>query len=216
MLPRPSAPRAVALIASVALLAAACARDLDTLAPASFPTEPDVFIDGFVEASFQAFGGSKLDAVTTDPAAARSGTTGLKVTIPGPGNASGGYAGGAIVANVARDLTGYNAVTFWARASITANLDVAGLGNDNSGNSQYPAQWSAIRVTTAWKKYVIPIPWPPSWSRSGGCSSSPRAPRTARGTSSGSTTSGSRRCRASSTPGRRSRRPPLPRRSAPP
>jgi hypothetical protein len=158
MLPRPSAPRAVALIASVALLAAGCSRDLDTLAPAAFPTEPDVFIDGFVEASFQAFGGSKLDAVTTDPSGARSGTTGLKVTIPGPGDASGGYAGGAIVSNVARDLTGYNALTFWARASITANLDVAGLGNDNTGNSQYPAQWSAIRVTTAWKKYVIPIP----------------------------------------------------------
>lgn len=157
LLPRTSARRLVALLGA-ALTASACSRDLDTLEPAAFPTLSAVFSDNFVATSFQAFGGSKVDAVQIDAETRLRGSASLKVTVPGPGDASGGYAGGAFVANVARDLTGYNALTFWAKGSIAAKLDVAGLGNDNTGASQYPAQVTGLQLTTTWKKYVIPIP----------------------------------------------------------
>ncbi|WP_291990244.1 Ig-like domain-containing protein [Luteitalea sp.] len=141
------------------LLAVACTRDNGTLGPAPFPDEPAIFLDGFSPGlGFQAFGGSKLDALVLDPTVKRSGSASLKVIVPGPGDPTGGYAGGAFVANVPRDLTGYDAITFWARASIPAVLNVAGIGNDNSGNSQFTAERTGIALTTSWTKYAIAIP----------------------------------------------------------
>lgn len=152
-----SAARSTAMLAA-ALVAAACGRDLDTLEPAAFPTESAVFSDGYVATSFQAFGGSKLDAVAIDGATRLRGNSSLRITVPSPGDASGGYAGGAFVAGIPRDLTGYNALTFWAKASISASLDVAGFGNDNSGTSRFVAQATQLPLSTTWKKFVIPIP----------------------------------------------------------
>jgi hypothetical protein len=141
-----------------AVLAAACGRDLDTLEPAAFPTLSSVFSDGFDQVSFAAFGGSKLDAVSVDAQNTFRGAAALRVTVPAVGDASGGYAGGAFVANVPRDLSGYNALTFWARAATAATLDVAGFGNDNSGTSRFTAQANGLALTTSWKKFIIPIP----------------------------------------------------------
>ncbi|MBL8958269.1 MAG: Ig-like domain-containing protein [Gemmatimonadetes bacterium] len=150
---------ALAFMALCAVTTSACSRENGTLGPAPFPNTPAIFTDNFGPGvGFEAFGGSKLDAISVDNTVKRSGTSSLKVTIPGPNNPSGGYAGGAFVANVARDLTGYNALTFWARASIPAQLNVAGLGNDNTGNSLYTAERSNIAITTNWAKYAIAIP----------------------------------------------------------
>ena len=140
-------------------LVGACSRDTSTVEPAPFPSAGVVFEDAFASGvDFQAFGGSKTDAVSIDASVKRTGTSSLKVAIPAPGNASGGYAGGAFVASVARDLSGFNALTFWARSSIPAKLDVAGLGNDNTGTSQFVAERALIDVSTTWTKITIPIP----------------------------------------------------------
>ena len=149
-----------ALVGS-ALLVVGCARDLTQLEPAPFPAQSAVFLDNFAPGvDFQAFGGSKVDALAIDATVKRSGTTSLRVTVPAPGDAAGGFAGGAFVSNVPRDLSGFTALTFWARASTSAALNVAGLGNDNTGTSRYPAQASALPLTTTWTKYIIPIPLP--------------------------------------------------------
>lgn len=117
-----------------ALLLHACSRDTSTLEPAAFPTDGVVLTDGFAPGmTFQGFSGSKSDALSIDVTTVRRGTSSLKVLIPSPGDPAGGYSGGAFVATVPRDLSGYNALTFWAKASINATLNVAGLGNDNTG-----------------------------------------------------------------------------------
>ena len=75
--------------------------------------------------------------------------------------ASGSYAGGAITVvgiNRRRNLSGYNAISFWARASRAVALDVAGFGNDNTGTSKYTAQRAGIALTTDWQQFWIPIP----------------------------------------------------------
>lgn len=145
-------------LAAVALTAA-CERDTSVLEPAPFPSTAAVFEDSFAPGvDFQAFSGSKTDALSVDATVKRSGAASLKVTIPAPGNASGGYAGGAFVSNVARDLSGYNALTFWVRSSIAAKLDVAGLGNDNTGTSKFSAERRLIDVSTTWTKVTLPIP----------------------------------------------------------
>lgn len=153
--------RALPAVLSAVLLAS-CSRELSTDATAApYPTTPTIFTDAFsTTVHWEAFGGSKLDALSIDATTAHAGTSSLKFTVPAAGNANGTYAGGAIVANVARDLSGYTALTFWAKASIPVKLDVAGLGNDNTGNSKYTATTSGLALTTSWQKYFIPIPDP--------------------------------------------------------
>ena len=148
----------LALLAVALLLPSAC-RDSNPLGPAPLPTGPMIFTDAFASGvDFQAFSGSKLDALSLDTDIRFRGTASLRIRVPAPGDPSGGYAGGAIVANVPRDLSAYNAVTFYARASQAVTLDVAGLGNDNTGTSLYTAQREDIALTTSWAKYTIAIP----------------------------------------------------------
>jgi len=163
MRPRISSPRAAtAGLATVILCAvASCSRDSDTLSPAPPNDDPIVFADDYGSyATFQAFLGSKVDAVAVVTDEKYVGTSALLVTVPGPGDPSGTYAGGAFTTSLARQLTGYDALTFWAKASMPAVLDVAGLGNDNTGTSKYEAQWDEIPLTTTWTKFVVPIPLP--------------------------------------------------------
>ena len=66
---------------------------------------------------FQPFAGTLIDAVTVDDQVRRNGTAALKVAIPGGGGASAFFSGGAFTTSRSRDLSGYAALTFWARAS---------------------------------------------------------------------------------------------------
>lgn len=165
-----SRPAAAFLVtAALAFAAGGCARDLDTLGLAPFPSEPLIFDDVFgAGVGFAAFGGSKTDAVQLDQVERYQGSSSLRVTVPAPADPSGSYAGGAFTANVPRDLSGYNALTFWAKASRSAALNVAGLGNDNTGTSLFTAEVSGLALTTTWKKYVIPIPLSSRLQKEGG------------------------------------------------
>lgn len=148
-----------ALVAAPALAALlGCGRDPGPLDPWPLPTDPIVFQDAFTGAvAFEAFGNSKLDALSTDVTEQFEGGGCIRVTVPNPGQ---GYAGGAFTTTRARDLTGYNALTFYAKASKPVTLVVAGLGNDNRGTSKFEAGRRAVPVTTTWTKQVIPIPLP--------------------------------------------------------
>lgn len=136
-----------------------CERETGSLSPATYPADPGVFLDGFGPGvAFQAFGGSKLDAVGIDGTVKYAGARSIKVTVPNSGDPFGGYAGGAFVTGIGRDLTGYNALTFWAKASRASTLDLAGFGNNNTSSSPHVAQIGGLRLYTIWTKYVIPIP----------------------------------------------------------
>lgn len=153
----------VFLAATTALLSlsiAGCSRD-NSQEPAPPNIDPIVFDDLFGSGVIpQAFEFSKLDAVSIDTNEKYEGAASIKISVPGPGDPSGGYAGGAFTTDLARDLSGYNAMTFWAKSSVATTMDVAGLGNDNTGNSKFEARWSGIPLTTAWTKFVVPIPLP--------------------------------------------------------
>lgn len=156
-----SRPAVGLLAAALVLSSGGCARDLDPLSPASFPRDPAIFLDGFGDGvGFAAFGGSKTDAVQIDQSVRYRGDAALQVTVPNVGDPSGAYAGGAFVGNVPRNLSDYNALTFWARSSRPATLDVAGLGNDNTGTSRFTAEATGLALTGSWTKYVVPIPDP--------------------------------------------------------
>ncbi len=150
--------RTLLLLAVLVPAVSGCARKTPTeLWPPI--TDPVVFGDTFgSKVIFQAFGGSKLDALATDSTTSYTGRASLKITVPGPGDASGTYAGGAFTTTRSRDLEGYNAISFWVKASRAAALDAAGLGNDNTGTSRFTAQRAAIAMTTTWTQVLIPIP----------------------------------------------------------
>lgn len=139
--------------AAVLLLATACERDTSGLAPAPFDTNPVVFHDQFDGIDYQAFLGSKLDALDVVTDEFYGGEASIEITVPNTG-----YAGGAITANMPRDLSQYNAVAFWAKASIDASLNEVGYGNDNSGTSKYTATVKGLALTTTWQRFILPIP----------------------------------------------------------
>lgn len=145
----------------ILLGAAGCERDISVLEPAPFPPEAVVFDDGFGPGvQFSAFGGSKVDALDIEHDEVYRGTAALKFTIPAPSDPSGGYAGGVFYSTVPRDLTGFDALTFWAKSSTAATVNTIGIGNDNSGNSRYPATIEGVPLSTRWTKYALPLPLP--------------------------------------------------------
>lgn len=151
--------RSLALLAILCVLGVAgCSRDNSTT-PAEFPTDGTVFLDEFGNGViYQAFSNSKLDAIDKDITESHSGSASISVIVPDSGNPSESYSGGAFTVDVARNLTEYNALTFWAKADKDATLDIVGIGNDNTGTSEYIASVTGLSLTTTWTKYAIPIP----------------------------------------------------------
>lgn len=140
------------------LLALGCQRDLNDLEPASYSKNPDVFLDTFSAGlNYAAFGGSDVKAFDVDTQVKYSGTTSMKIAVPDYGSPEGAYAGGTFFTSVGRDLSDYNALTFWVKATQSANIDVLGFGND-LGENKYQVSLTGVAVNTNWKKIIIPIP----------------------------------------------------------
>jgi hypothetical protein len=130
-------------------------------------TSPEVFVGRYADdVSFQPFQNTsganvEADATTCYPDTTLycpDGGASLKVTVPGPGDPNNYFAGGTLVAGLPRNLSGYDAVTFWAKSTREAPL-VVGLGADQSDNPLYLAQ-GVVSLSTEWSQYILPIPLP--------------------------------------------------------
>lgn len=141
-------------------LIASCEREVDDLELATNPTTPDVFIDAFSAGlNYAAFGGSDVRAFQVDTDVKYEGTASMRVAVPNFNDPAGAYAGGVYFTSAPRDLSGYNVISFWAKASRSASIDLVGFGND-LGENKYQAAISGLSVNTNWRKYYIPIPDP--------------------------------------------------------
>ena len=149
------------LSAALLLATTGCERDVSMLEPAPNPTDPEVFLDEFGPGvDYAAFAGSKVTALDVSFLVTYQGSRSLQFTVPNLGDPEGSFAGGAFLSAGERDLSGFNALEFWARASMPATLGLVGIGNDNTGTSLYGAQLTELPLTTIWERYVIPIPDP--------------------------------------------------------
>lgn len=149
-------------VGMLAALLGSCQRDLSDLQPVGNPTNPEVFINTFSPGlNYAAFGGSVPTAFDVDNSVTYNSisTTSMRFEVPDAGDPRGAYAGGTFFTGTGRDLSGYNALTFWMKASQAANIDVLGFGNDLGAN-KYQASITGVPVTTNWQKYIIPIPDP--------------------------------------------------------
>jgi uncharacterized protein YjdB len=114
-----------------------------------------VFDDNYrASAAFQDFGGA-TNQVSIDSTVSHSGTSSLKAVIPATG-----YTGGAIVLGGTADLSTYNALTFWAKASAVKNLDKVGFANDNTATIPWAVEWAPVPLTTDWQQFTVPLPDP--------------------------------------------------------
>jgi len=142
------------------IAAGSCERKVDELALATYPTSPEVFTDGFSAGLYYAaYGTSKVTAFSVDKDVKYKGSASMKFEVPDAGDPFGSYVGGVYGTNPARDLSGYNVLTFWAKASQPAILNEVGFGND-MGESKYKVSLTNLAINSNWAKYYIPLPDP--------------------------------------------------------
>ncbi len=135
-----------------------CERDIDGLPEATYPTTAEVYIDGFSSGlNYAAFGGSDVTAFDVDTEVKYKGTSSMRIAVPDFEDPKGAYAGGVYFTETGRDLSSYTALTFWAKASKAANIDILGIGND-LGENTFQASITDVPVNTNWTKYYIPLP----------------------------------------------------------
>lgn len=145
----------------IIIFAFACERDIEGLSAPENSKDPNVFIDGFSGGLlYAAFGGSFPAAFQVDNKETyNNSSASMKIEVPDANDARGAYAGGSFFTVAGRDLSSYNVLTFWAKATKSASIDVVGFGNDLGAN-KYTTSISGLKVNTNWKKYYIPIPDP--------------------------------------------------------
>ncbi len=145
---------------AILLIAVSCERKLDGLELATYPTTPEVFIDGFSTGLYYAaYGTSKVTAFDVDFSVKYKGTSSMKFAVPDTSDPNGSYVGGVFGTNPGRDLSAYNVLTFWAKSSEPAVLNEIGFGND-MGESKYKVTLTNVTLNSNWMKYYVPIPDP--------------------------------------------------------
>ncbi|HET8725422.1 MAG TPA: Ig-like domain-containing protein [Anaeromyxobacteraceae bacterium] len=128
-------------------------------------TSGAVFVGGFdTGVSFAGFGGAVND-VSVDATEQLNGRSSLKFVVTGT---AGAYSGGALVASSPRNLSGFNALTFYAKASTANTLDVTGIGDDAVAPTGFKANALNFALDGTWRKFVIPIPVPSKLTASTG------------------------------------------------
>ncbi|HPW63970.1 MAG TPA: hypothetical protein PLJ13_16865, partial [Cyclobacteriaceae bacterium] len=122
--------KAAVLLGMIVVFTSGCERNLSgDVEFATYPANPEVFIDGFSGGlNYFPFGGSKLDAFSVDTNVKYLGTASMRFDVPNVGDPSGAYAGAIFPDNGGRDLSGYDALTFYAKASQGATINEIGFG----------------------------------------------------------------------------------------
>lgn len=136
-----------------------CERDLsDDAVFATFPANGDVFIDSFSSGlDYFPFvdAGADPEAFSVETEDVFSGSSAMRFDVPAFGN---GFVGATFSTSSGRDLSGFDALTFYAKASQAASINAIGFGINTANNNKYQVTLNGLQISTNWKKYVIPIP----------------------------------------------------------
>lgn len=144
------------LVAAAVFSLTGCTRDIDTDVLATYPVLSDVFNDEFAsDLQYQAWG--KVTNFSVDTDTKYDGTSSMKIEVPNPGDPMGSWAGGTFYSTTGRNLSDYDALTFYAKSSIPTKVEV-GLGNYDK--VEYLVEVQDVKLNTNWNKIIIPIPNP--------------------------------------------------------
>ncbi len=149
----------VFVVALLSFVNFSCERNMSEDATLStYSKNGDVFIDTFSAGlGYGAFGGSKYTAFTVDTDVKYQGTASMRFDVPSVGDPTGTYAGGVFIDGSGRNLTEFDALTFWVKGSQAATLNEVGLGTD-FGLNKYNVRMQNVPIDTNWKKIIIPLP----------------------------------------------------------
>lgn len=152
------------LLSLVLVLNLGCERELsDDATVSTFAPTGEIFTDNFVamgEDFYLPFADSKLDAFSVDDREGFESNASYRVDVPNANDPTGNYAGAILrVDGAGRDLSGYNVLTFYAKASRGVSVDAIGFGQDFFEN-KHQVTANNVSVGTNWQKYYIPIPDP--------------------------------------------------------
>lgn len=150
------------LIVLVFLINLSCERELsDEVEFATLSNTAEIFTDtpiGLGSNFYFPYGGSKPTAWSVDDEESYKGTASMRFDVPNADDPEGGYAGAIFrIDGSGRDLTGYDALTFWAKGSQAVTIAEIGFGEDFEQN-KYLTTLQNLKLTTNWVKYIIPIP----------------------------------------------------------
>ncbi len=142
-----------------------CERELsDDIQIANFSTEGAIFTDNFVGMGSDFYlpyadGFAKLDIFEVDTDVSYEGAASLRIDVPNSTDPDGVYAGAFFrVDGAGRDLSGYDALTFWVRSTSAPTIQSFGFGQ--SEDATYQTSLSDVQLSTTWRKIIIPIPDP--------------------------------------------------------
>jgi hypothetical protein len=138
-----------------------CQNDDNDLQEAQFSNNPYVFTDNFIGLGsdfYFPYGGSKFTSFSVDKSEGYNSNASIRIDVPNSDDLNGAYAGGIFrIDGPGRNLTEYNALTFWVKASQGVNIGEFGFGED-FGLNKYITTIPNVSVGTSWSKVIIPIP----------------------------------------------------------
>lgn len=142
----------------VFITVASCERPIsDEVEFASYATTGEIFTDGFQGGlDYFPFGGSFAEAFSVETDVTYRGEASMRFDIPSFGV---GYGGATFPSTAPRDLSNYDALTFWAKATQGADINEIGFGIDGD-ISKFRVDIANLAISTKWTKYIIPIPDP--------------------------------------------------------
>ncbi len=149
------------IVATVLTTISCKKRDISELTAPKFPVIADVFIDDFSgDLAYAAFGGSDVRAFQIDNRETYNNSRqSMRFEVPDANSPNGSYAGGVFLSRGGRDLSAFNALTFYIKSNQASTIGELGLGN-NLGENKFVVSLSGTQVTSNWKKVIIPIPDP--------------------------------------------------------
>ena len=130
------------LLGLVLITSLNCEREMsDDATLATYPKTAEIFTDtpvGMGTNFYFPYGpdannpvGSKFNAWTVDSEVSYKGNASMRFDVPSSNDPEGNYAGGIFrVDGAGRNLTGYDALTFWAKASQGVSVGEIGFGED--------------------------------------------------------------------------------------
>lgn len=136
-----------------------CERELsDEATDATFSKTAQIFTDDFVAMGsnfYFPYGGSKATAWSVDREEGYNSNASMRFDVPNANDTEGNYAGAIFrVDGAGRNLTDYDALTFYIKASQGVTISEFGFGEDFIQN-KFMATITNVSVGTNWQKKLL-------------------------------------------------------------